>query len=176
MDTRLKISIIAAVSDNGVVGLNNAIPWEPPKEDLERFKNITTGHSLIMGRKTYESLPPKFRPLPGRKNIILSRQKKFEAHHECRVVDSLEEALAEAFFSCYPFVWPKEHFVIGGAEIYRQALQRATRLYLTRIHKIFHGDAFFPALDLHAWELIRSEPRFPYETGFYYTFQIYERK
>ncbi len=128
------LSLIAAVAENRCIGHENRLPWHLP-EDLKRFREITRGHPVIMGRKTFESIG---RPLPQRQNIVISRDPNYSA---CGVetVTSLEQAIEKASAQN-----PKEIFVIGGAEIYRLALPYADRLYLTLIHQEVPGDAFFP--------------------------------
>lgn len=133
------ISLVAAASDNNVIGNKGALPWKMPA-DMKFFKNLTMGHTVIMGRKTYESMG---KPLPGRKNIVISRKKNFSADG-CIVLGSLEEAFTL-------FADEKEVFIIGGAEIYQAALQKADKVYLTRIHCVVHGDAYFPQLTEKEW-------------------------
>lgn len=134
------ISLIAAVAENGVIGSQNALPWHLP-DDLRKFRAITTGHTIISGRKNYESIG---KPLPHRRNIVVSRQRDYEAPG-CDVVHSLDEALAAAASET-------EVFVIGGAEIYRQALPLASRLYLTEIHASVAGDTRFPTFERAEWQ------------------------
>jgi dihydrofolate reductase len=136
------LSMIAALARNNVIGLDNTLPWHLP-EDLKHFRAITLGKPVIMGRKTWDSLPPKFRPLPGRRNIVISRNRKL-AIAGAEVVDSLAAALALLDTDA-------EGIVIGGAELYRLALPLADRLYLTRIDAEFAGDAFFPAIAPSEW-------------------------
>lgn len=133
------ISLVAAVSTNQVIGKNNQLIWHLPA-DLKHFKNITTGHTILMGRKTFDSIG---KPLPNRRNIIISRSKNLV--DGCEVADSLEVALklCEA---------ETEIFIIGGAEIYKQSMQFANRIYLTKIHQKFEGDTFFPEIDLKIWQ------------------------
>jgi len=158
------ISIIAAVAENGVIGDKNQLLWHIP-EDLKHFKAVTSGHPVVMGRKTYESLG---RPLPNRTNIVITRQElEIEG---CCVVHSLEEALA-------PFPADEEVFVIGGAELYAQALPLAGRFYLTRVHRAYEGDTRFPAWNPAEWRLVACEARncgekYPYP----FTFETYERR
>lgn len=135
-----RLSIIAAVAANGVIGNANALPWHLP-EDLKRFRALTLGHPVIMGRKTHESIG---RPLPGRRNIVISRDKLFTAAG-CEVTVSLEAAIEACQHGS------EEIFVIGGAQIYAEALSYAKRLYLTEINSDFQGDARFPAFDLSHW-------------------------
>jgi dihydrofolate reductase len=145
-----EICLIAAVAANGVIGAGNALPWHLPA-DLRRFKELTWGHPVVMGRNTWNSLPVRFRPLPGRTNIVVSRDPDF-APAGARVARSLEEALAAGTAAGAPV------FVIGGAEIYAQALPRAARVHLTRLHFQVAGDAFFPPLDAAQWrETAREE-------------------
>lgn len=158
------ISLIAAVADNGVIGAGNRMPWHL-KEDLRRFKTITLGHGVVMGRKTWESLG---RPLPGRRNVVVTRQ-QLQAPG-CEVVHSLDEAIAL-------FAPEEELFVIGGAQLYAQALPLADRLYITHIGHPFAGDVHFPPWDREAFRLVESElrpaePEFPWP----YAFQTWERK
>jgi dihydrofolate reductase len=161
------LTVIAAVAKNGVIGLANALPWRLP-EDLQHFKALTTGHAVIMGRKTWESLPPKFRPLPGRHNIVVTRDRNYRADG-ASVAHSLGEAVAVAAAGD---VTP---FVIGGAELYRQALPLAGRLELTEIDADFAGDAHFPEFDRAAWrEVARTAGHAA--AGFDYAFVSYERR
>ena len=160
----MKLSIIVAVSDNGVIGYQNDLPWRL-SSDLKRFKSITMGHSILMGRKTFESLP---KLLPGRKTVILTRQLnyKFEG---ATVVDSLEAAIDVC--SDEP-----EAFVIGGAEIYHQALSLADRLYLTKVHAEIKGDTYFPPINWRQWKQLEVEQHETDERNQYpTTFSIYER-
>lgn len=133
------ISIIVAVAENGVIGSGNRMPWHI-SEDLRRFKAITTGHPVVMGRKTFESLG---RPLPNRTNVVITRNPDYVAAG-AEVAGSLEDALAM-------FPGGEEVFVIGGGEIYRQAMSIADRLYITRIGMAFDGDTYFPAIDPLRW-------------------------
>jgi dihydrofolate reductase len=144
------ISLIAALASNGVIGRENKMPWHLP-EDLKRFKALTTGHPIIMGRKTFESLG---KPLPGRTNIVVSRASKGPGF-----VPSLEAAFEAALAA----PGSDEIFVIGGAQIYEAALPRADRLYLTLLDDVVDGDAFFPSWDAREWNETtrerRTEPR-----------------
>jgi len=157
------ISIIAAVAENGVIGDKNRLMWHI-SEDLKRFKALTSGHPVVMGRKTYESLG---RPLPNRTNVVITRQELLI--EGCRVVHSFEEAVAL-------FPRDEEIFIIGGAEIYARALPMADRLYLTRVHRAYEGDTRFPGWNPGEWRLKESESRccgekYPYP----FTFETYER-
>lgn len=158
------LSIIAAVAENGVIGDKNALLWHI-SEDLRYFKAVTTGHPVVMGRKTWESLG---RPLPGRENVVVTRQEL--AIPGCRVVHSLEEAAA--LFSA-----SEEVFVIGGAQLYAAALAVADRLYLTRVMHAYEGDTRFPAWDERQWRLVGSEA-FPAGKNYPYpfAFERYERR
>ena len=154
------LAIIAAVSDNGVIGKDQTIPWDCP-EDMRRFVAVTKRHPIIMGRKTYESIG---KALPGRLNIVVTSQHidAVDVHS----VNSLDNALKFAEF--YSQLLP---FVIGGTRLYKEALKYATRLYITKIHQtIKDGDALFPAVDWRNWSCIDEEPH----TGF--TFTIFERR
>ncbi len=133
----MKISIIAAIGKNRELGKNNQLLWHIP-EDMKRFKKLTKGQVVIMGRKTYESLPSKFRPLPERVNIIVTRDKNFFASG-CLICHSLEEAIEKGKS------FKKEIFIIGGASIYQQGIKYADKLYLTLIDKEYpEADCFFP--------------------------------
>jgi dihydrofolate reductase len=156
------VTIIAAIAANGVIGNNNALPWRL-REDLQRFRRLTTGHTIVMGRKTFESLG---RLLPERTHIIVSRNDAF-APAGCLVAHSL----ADAFALCSG---QDEVFVIGGADVYRQTLPCADRLQLTEIHRDFTGDALFPAIVRSDWRETSRE-RHHADTGFDYDFVIYER-
>ena len=134
------VSLIVAASQNNVIGKNNQLPWRLP-EDLKRFKQLTMGHPILMGRKTFESIG---KPLPGRTNIVITRQRGLEACGAA-VVHSMEEALQIC-------EGQEEVFVIGGAEIYKQALPLADRIYLTHIDQDFEGDTFLPAIDPAQWK------------------------
>ncbi|MES2552268.1 MAG: dihydrofolate reductase [Pseudomonadota bacterium] len=139
------LSLIVAVAHHGVIGVNNTLPWHLP-EDLKRFRALTMGHHIIMGRKTHESLN---RLLPGRTHVIVTRNPayKFEG---ALVAHSLQDAIALCGND-------PEVFVIGGAELYKDAFERADTLYLTEIDAEYAGDAFFPAFDASAWKEIARE-------------------
>ena len=163
----MKIYLIAAVANNNVIGNNNRLMWKLPA-DLKHFKDMTMGHTLIMGRKTFESIGT---PLKGRTTIVVTRQKGYDAKG-CGVAHSLKEALSLVKDE-------KEVFVAGGGEIYALAikLHQARRIYLTRIYAEFEGDAFFPEIDQSRWELIERNDWEPDEKNPYpYSFQIYKRK
>ncbi|MGV8834666.1 dihydrofolate reductase [Cellvibrio sp.] len=146
----MKLAIIVAAARNGVIGCNNQLPWHLP-QDLKYFKAVTLGKPVIMGRKTYESIG---KPLPGRTNIVITRNKGWVAAEGVIVTNSFEQALLEAKKVCSPAASDlDEVMVIGGAEIYRSALQFADRIYLTRVDVEPEGDAFFEALDDTKWGL-----------------------
>ena len=140
-----RISLIVAVADNGVIGSNNQLPWRI-SADLKYFKRVTLGKPIIMGRLTYESIG---KPLPGRTNIVMSRDSAWRAEGVKRASD-LNAALAIAK-KIADDSQLEELMIIGGATIYREALPQADRLYLTRVHTRVDGDAFFPELDLSEW-------------------------
>ena len=158
------LSLIVAVAQNGVIGDRNALLWHI-SEDLKHFKALTTGHPVVMGRKTYESLG---RPLPNRTNVVISRQEM--EIPGCRVVHSLDEALAL-------FPGDEEVFIIGGAQIYAEALPRADRFYLTRVFHDYEGDTRFPEWDEAQWRLVSSES-FPCgrEYPWPFVFECWERR
>lgn len=139
------ISIIVAIAHNNVIGAGNSLIWHI-SEDLRRFKAITTGHPVIMGRKTYESIG---RPLPNRTNVVITRQADF-AVEGCTVVHSLQEASAL-------FPENEELFIIGGGQIYAEALPLAKRLYLTEVDADYEGDTYFPQWDQSEWNLIEKD-------------------
>lgn len=141
----MKISIIAAIAENNVIGKDNALIWHLPV-DMKYFKEITTGHCVITGRKNYESIPEKFRPLPNRTNIIITRQKNFQATGAI-VAGSIEEALEKA-----KQTGAGEIFIIGGEEIYRQSIDLADKLYITKIYHSFMGDVYFPLIKPEEWK------------------------
>lgn len=139
------LSLIVAVASNGTIGINNTLPWHLP-EDLKRFRALTTGHHIIMGRKTYESLN---RLLPDRTTVIVTRNRDY-AVPGAVITHSLQEAVA----SCGD---DPEAFLIGGAELYAEGFELADKLYLTEIHAEYEGDAFLPAFDCQQWREIARE-------------------
>lgn len=157
------VSVIAAVADNKAIGLDNALPWHL-SEDLKRFRSLTMGHHIIMGRKTYESLG---RLLPGRITVIVSRQPDYCIDGAISA-GSLEAAISQCGND-------EEVFVIGGAELYREALIRADKLYLTEVHGEFAADAFFPDYDKSTWRETKREPHVS-ENGLAYSFVEYDRQ
>jgi len=161
---KMNISIIVAVAENWVIGGNNQLLWHI-SEDLKRFKALTTGHTIIMGRKTFESIG---RPLPNRKNILISRNPDLKIEG-CFIVNSLNAALDIS-------INEEEVFIVGGGELYRQALPLAHKLYLTKVHKNFEGDTTFPTINFDEWSLVWEQKGNPTSDGLGYTFLDYIRK
>ncbi|MFA8434009.1 MAG: dihydrofolate reductase [Marinifilaceae bacterium] len=161
----MKVSIIVAASRNDVIGKDNDLIWHL-SSDLKRFKSLTTGHHIIMGRKTFESIG---KPLPNRTSIIITRQKDYSVDG-CIVVNSLEEALSQVENE-------EEVFIIGGGSIYQEALEKADKIYLTRVHHDFDGDTFFPKLNAKDWESVAREDHMPDEKNpFPYSFIDLKRR
>jgi dihydrofolate reductase len=162
----MRLSIIVAVAENGVIGRDNNLPWYLPA-DLGRFKQLTMGHHLLMGRKTFEAIG---RALPGRTTVVISRGRP-TLPEGVELAGSLEEALSLAAAA-----GEDETFVAGGAQIYHLALPRADRLYLTRVHATIEGDTRFPALTETEWTLVSQEDHTPDEKNKYrYSFLVYDR-
>lgn len=161
---KASLTLIAAVARNGVIGIDQRLPWQLPA-DLRRFKALTLGHSVIMGRKTWESLPASFRPLPGRRNIVVTRDPSYRAAG-ATVVHSLAAAITAAEGG--------EAFIIGGAQLYAAALPLADHLQLTEIDAIFEGDSQFPAVDRDQWLETMRETHHD-DAGFDYAFVSYRR-
>ena len=159
------ITLIAAVAENNALGKDNQLLWHLP-DDFKRFKNITSGHHIIIGRKTFESFP---KPLPNRIHVIITRQKDYQPEG-CLIVDSFAKAIS---------VCPKDEelFIIGGGEIYKQSIEMADKLDITRVHHTFDADTFFPEIDLNKWKLT-SEEYHPKDEKhrFDFTFETYLRK
>jgi dihydrofolate reductase len=165
--TRTTLSLIAAVARNGVIGKDNTLLWRLP-EDLQFLKRTTLGFPVIMGRKTWDSLPARFRPLPGRENIVVTRNTQWQAEGAV-VVHSLQAALAHVGNA------PKA-FVIGGAELYAAALPLASEMVLTEIDRDFDGDVHFPKWDRQQFREISREPHHAGEpNNFDYAFVTYRR-
>ncbi len=163
----MKISIVAAVANNHVIGSDNKLLWHLPA-DLKYFKNLTMGHTIIMGRKTFESIG---KPLPGRRTIVVSRRQDYVAPG-CEVAHSVEQALFLAKNQ-------KEVFVVGGAEIYQQTinLPQTKKLYLTRIFALFDGDAYFPNVDPGQWKLVgRNDIKADEKNLYNQTYLTYSRR
>jgi dihydrofolate reductase len=163
------LTLIAGVARNGTIGRDNQLLWRLP-EDLKHFRAATMGAPVLMGRKTWASLPERFRPLPGRRNLVLSRQPGFEAAG-AEVVPDLDQALAMAKATGAP-----RAFVIGGAQIYREALPLADELLLTEVERDFEGDAHFPAFDRNAFvEVARERHQAAPPNDFAFSFVTYRR-
>ena len=159
------ITLIAAAAENNSLGKNNDLIWHLP-DDFKRFKAITSGHYIIMGRKTFESFP---KPLPNRTHVIITRQKNYNPEN-CIVVNSLEKAIE---------ICPKDEdiFVIGGGEIYQQSIAIADKIELTRVHSTFKADTFFPEIDTTIWELVQEEFHPKDEKHLFdFSFQTYLKK
>lgn len=137
------ISFIVAMDENRIIGKDNTLPWYLPA-DLQYFKKITMGHPILMGRKTYESIG---KPLPGRENIILTRNADYQ-HEGITVISDMKDAVA------YADALDDEVFVIGGAEIFKQLLADSKRIYITQIHHSFEGDTYFPELNMSKWQTV----------------------
>jgi dihydrofolate reductase len=164
----LKLALIAAVARNGVIGRDNALLWHLP-EDLRHFRDCTRGHAVIMGRRTWDSLPERFRPLPGRRNVVLTRQPGWHAAGAETAPDlgAVLQRLADQ----------ERVFVIGGATVYAQALPRADELVLTEIDRDFDGDARFPGWDRGAFiEVERERHRAAPPNDFDFDFAVYRRR
>ena len=164
------LSIIVAQSENRIIGRGNKLPWYLP-EDLKYFKRITQGKPIVMGRKTFESIG---HPLPGRTNIVISRNPDYQKLG-VHVVASLDQALELAEQQAL-IDGSEEMLVIGGAEIYKQAMQQADRLYVTQVHATIEGDASFPEIDKSLWQLLGQEDFFANGPNpFDYSFMVYQR-
>lgn len=160
----MSISMIAAMDINRTIGINNQLPWRLPA-DLAYFKKITMGHTVLMGRKTHESIG---KPLPGRKNVVLTANRSYSSEG-CIIIHSVEDALKLAA--------EEEVFVVGGAELYRLFLPYADRLYITVLEHEFAGDAFFPEIDPSVWNVVSVQPGITDDKNPYkYSFRIYEKK
>lgn len=161
----MKISIIVAMDNNRVIGINNTLPWRLPA-DLKNVKKITMGHSIVMGRKNYESIG---RPLPGRRNIILTRNNNYSVAG-CEIVHSIEEVinLCEG---------EEEIFIFGGEQIYNLFLPLTDKIYLTKINNEFDGDTFFPEINFNEWKEVSFENGEKDEKNpYHYTFHVFEKK
>ena len=159
------LTIIVAIAENLAIGKDNDLLWHI-SADLKRFKQLTASHTVIMGRRTWESLPK--RPLPGRRNIVIT-DVPGETFEGAETVASIEAAAA----LCNP---SDENFIMGGASVYRQFLPMADRLCLTMVHKEFEGDVFFPEIDYSGWKLVaKEEVPFDESLGFSYTYETWDR-
>lgn len=162
------VSLIAAVSKNHVIGKNNDLPWKLP-DDMKYFMETTREHAVIMGRKNFDSLPPKYKPLKDRLNIVVTRNKEVLKDFDVRAVGSIDEAFEQAPQS-------EEVFVIGGAEIFKQTLDRADRLYITEIDAVVDGDVFFPDYDRSKWkEISRIHHKADDRHAYAFDFVLYAR-
>lgn len=157
------LTIIVATDQQGGIGIDNTLPWKLP-EDLAHFKRLTTGHPILMGRKTFDSIG---RPLPNRRNIVITRNPDWR-HDGVEAVSSVEAAIA--------LLNGAEGYVIGGAEIYKQALPLTQRLIITEIGQTFDCDAFFPAVDHAVWQETAREVQVSEKSGLPYAFVTLERK
>ena len=167
----MKLSMIVAVAENGVIGRNNSLPWYLPN-DLKYFKQTTMGKPVIMGRKTYESIG---KPLPGRTNIVITRQADYQPEG-VKVVSSVEAARELAESVCL-IDGQEEAMIMGGAEIYALALPHTDRLYLTEVHADVEGDAFFPEYDKSLWqEVAREDFAAEGPNPYNYSFVVFEAK
>jgi len=153
---RPRLALVAAVARNGIVGRDGGLPWHLP-EDLRHFRTLTQGHPVVMGRRTWDSLPPRFRPLPGRRNVVVTRQPAWAANG-AEAVASLPAALAL-------LRGVGQVFVIGGAELYAAALPLADALELTEIDRDYEGDVSFPDVGRAAWTEVRREVHAPGADG-----------
>ncbi|WP_024614227.1 dihydrofolate reductase [Clostridium sp. Ade.TY] len=162
------LSIIVAIASNNAIGKDNSLLWHI-SEDLKRFKEITSGHKILMGRKTFESLPGI---LPNREHIILTRDKNFNLDSDkVTVINNIEDAIK--FYKNSD----EEVFIIGGGEIYKQFLKYANKLYLTKVNKDFDADTFFPQINLDEWEVIHnSETKVDEKSGLNFEFIDFLRK
>jgi dihydrofolate reductase len=160
----VRISLIVALAENGVIGRDGDLPWRL-SADLRRFKSITMGHHIVMGRKTYESIN---RLLPGRTTVILTRTGDYQVEGAI-VADSLDAAIGKIESD-------DEVFIIGGAEVYRQSIDAAERLYVTAVQAKVDGDTLFPDIDWRQWRLLEEEPHSADEKNEYdFCFRVYER-
>jgi dihydrofolate reductase len=165
----MTISMIAALARNGVIGKANDLPWHLP-DDMKFFMQTTKGHHVIMGRKNYESLPEKFRPLPNRTSIVVTRQRDYNAPG-CIVVHQMEEGVKMAEKN-----GESELFIIGGSEIYKLAMPIANKLYLTEIDSVIEGDTFFPSYKKESWkEIARQHHTSDDRHQFSFDFVVYKK-
>jgi dihydrofolate reductase len=142
------ITLIAGIAQNNCIGNNGALPWHIP-EDLKHFKELTTNKTVVMGRKTWESLPEKFRPLPNRKNVVITRQTDYAAPEGVLTFSSTTDAFAQ--------LATEDIFIIGGAELYKQTIDQADALEITHIDQTVEGDAFFPQINAETWREVSRE-------------------
>lgn len=167
MENKIRLSLVVAASENNVIGKDNQLLWHLPN-DLKFFKNTTWGMPVIMGRKTFESVG---KPLPGRTNIVITRQENWSAD-KVIVVKSMQEAIEQS-----SSMDAREAYIIGGGEIYKQSMDIADRIYITRVHAELEGDTWFPEIDQNKFELISSLPFSADDAHQYaYTFEVWQRK
>ena len=166
----MRISQIVAATSNHVIGIDNDLPWHLP-DDMQFFKEQTKGHHILMGRKNFESIPMKFRPLPNRVNIVLTRTTDYEAEG-VEVVHTIEEGVNFA-----ENAGADELYIIGGAEVYAQTIDRTDRIYLTEIDTTLEGDAYFPEINKDEWvEVERRHHPIDERHKYAFDFVIYDRK
>ncbi|WP_096436735.1 dihydrofolate reductase [Alteribacter populi] len=159
------ISMIAAMDENNLIGVNNELPWSLPN-DLAFFKRVTTGHTVVMGRKTYESIG---KALPNRRNVVISRNTRFQAEG-VEVVTDLEDVKNLASQN-------EEIMILGGQKIFEQLMEDTDRLYITRVHHSFDGDTYFPSFSEQEWEITETyEGKVDDRNQFPHTFYVYDRK
>jgi len=161
------INIIVAASTNMVIGKNGDLPWHLPT-DLKYFKETTKGHIVVMGRKCWESIPEKYRPLPDRENVVVTRDKNYKTNG-ATIIHDLKGIFSGDLFK------DKQIFIIGGAEIYRQSFQHAKTLYLTQIYQRVEGDTFLEGLDVKEWSLSKADKMIK-ENGVTFRFEVYNKK
>lgn len=166
----MKVSLIVAVAENGVIGKDNDLIWNLPK-DMRFFKETTWGHHVIMGRKNFESIPERYRPLTNRTNIVITRQNNYKAEG-CVVVNSLEAALEVAQYNS-----DNEPFIIGGGQIYKLALEGnlVDKIYFTEVHNSFEGDTFFPELSDEWKEINRKDYKADEKHAYNFSIITYEK-
>ena len=166
----MKVSLIVAVSENGVIGKDNDLIWNLPR-DMKFFKDTTLGHHVIMGRKNFESIPHKYSPLPNRTNVIITRQADYRAEG-CVAVNSVEAALEIAKQN-----GDTEPFIIGGGQIYKLALEAnlVNKIYLSKVHHSFEGDTFFPDLNTDWKEVERTDYKADEKHDYAYSFLTFEK-
>lgn len=168
--------ILAAIAENNVIGYQGKMLWHIP-DDIRHFRELTLGHPIIMGRKTYESIG---NPLDNRINFVVTRNKKFKKQSQIQICNSLDEALGRAelctdFRAAFQKRYKSQVYIIGGAEVYKQTIGLVDRLELTRVHQAFKGDALFPEINWNEWEQT-NEQHFPGEEGMpAYSFESYKR-
>jgi dihydrofolate reductase len=165
----MRISLIAAVAENSIIGRGGQLPWRL-SDDLRRFKQLSMGHTIIMGRRTWESIG---RALPGRRTVVVTRQDSYHiGDDDVKIATSLDAALKLAAAA-----GDDEAFIVGGAELYRESLSRANRLYLTRVCAAVEGDTSFPEIEWNNWQLVESEDYDANEKNEYaYRFETYDRR